>query len=157
MTSDTRTAMNVPIPTAPMKTGRCTALRARAVNHACREIPRCENDGDSPVWRIMSRSLSRHRPRCHGVCQARKTRGQRPRVLTAIDRPALLDGDRALHVHCKVRGAVKLVLPRLHAAERYHIGFVWIHERRTHELGNLLVHVCIELRLAVSRDGRRVK
>src|SRR5512138_3132705 len=78
----TNAAMKAPTPTAAITTGRRTAFRARAVNHAGREIPR----GRSVVKGVMGSSLARLRPleQRLGACRKKAEPGKAP-LRTQLD------------------------------------------------------------------------
>ena len=110
-------AMNALAPTAPMKIGRCTAFRARAVSHTGRAIAAETRRSSAPLLRFSANGETSVAERSVHVlartgpalgARKRRERSQHGSALvvlhtcwTTTTRSWLLDGDRALHPHGK--------------------------------------------------------
>src|SRR5678816_911309 len=163
--------MNALAPTAPMKIGRCTALRARAVSQTGRAIAR----GNSPVICAIAANL-----RQWMTCATKPASlmvlartGPHPTPETSRAEPTgsalaadqwtttpqawLLHGERALHPHREVRCAMKWIRTGLNSAERDRHRFARVHHHRAGKLRQLPNHVGVQLVLRLCGDRSRIE
>src|SRR5918999_74558 len=112
--SATSVVTNAPTLTAPMKTGRRAALRARALIHAARGAPKIRRSHELIMTERRRRMLQ------HAAASAASV------PVEAV----LLNRDDALHVHREVRRTGVVVCTRRDAGEGDRVLLVRVHHHR---------------------------